>query len=355
MCRHEMVPLLLHNKSLFPSQTSSFFMRDFKTKQRTGFTLIELIVVVSILAIVGVMVIPSLRTLNEDRKVRDTARVVGAVFAAARERAAVDGQAGVEIISIPNASGSYNLPNMGLVLYQLRAVPAYGGDVLGASCQYDGAGTLTFLGANLLNAGVRPNDFVELNNSGVRLPIISVAANQLVVANAIPNPPIPVGENLPFKVYRQPVRIESSAVRLPNNLFINLSYSGYSVAGAEMNLVDPVVVDPTDPAYNVPAVVWFGSDGSISRVFNRNTASMVSVGSPINLLMCSANRESTDLTNLESTDFIRDDNSMWITIDNRTGGVTMGKMAEITDLAAPLNEQIRQARLLARDRRSATP
>ena len=330
-------------------------MHEFKTKRSSGFTLLELVVVISILAIVGVMILPSLRILNEDRKVRDTARVVGSIFAAARERATVDGQAGVEITSIPNASGSYNLPNMGLVLYQLRSVPAYGGDAIGASCQYNGAGSLTFSGANLETAGVRPNDFIELNNSGVKLPITSVNAAQANVTNTLPNPPIPTGVNLPFKIYRQPVRIESSAVRLPNNLFINLSYSGYSVAGAEMNLVNPTVVDPNDPNYNVPAVVWFGSDGSITRVFDRNSVSMVSANSPVNLLMCSANRESADLTQLQSTDFIRDDNSMWITIDNRTGGVTMGKMAQITDLAAPLPEQIRQSRLLARDRRSATP
>lgn len=334
-------------------------MCEFKTKRSHGFTLLELVVVVAILAIVGVVIIPSLRTLNEDRKVRDTARVVGSVFAAARTRAAVDGQAGVEITSIPNASGSYNLPNMGLVLYQLRSVPAYGGDTLDASCRYDGSGILTFFNADLEIAGVRPNDFIELNNSGIKLPITSVNYSlpnpQANVTNTLPNPPVPTGVNLPFKIYRQPVRIESSAVRLPNNLFINLCYSGYSVAGAEMNLINPAVVDPLNPAYNVPAVVWFGSDGSITRVFDRNSVSMVTANSPVNLLMCSANRESADLTNLESTDFIRDDNSMWITIDNRTGGVTMGKMAQIADLTAPVSEQIRQSRLLARDRRSATP
>ena len=330
-------------------------MHKFKTKRTSGFTLLELVVVISILAIVGVMILPSLKFINDDRKVRDTARVVGSVFAAARERATVDGQAGVEITSIPNASGSYNLPNMGLVLYQLRSVPAYGGDVIGASCQYNGAGSLTFSYANLETAGVRPNDFIELNNSGVKLPITSVSATQANVTNTLPNPPIPTGVNLPFKIYRQPVRIESSAVRLPNNLFVNLSYSGYSVAGAEMNLVNPTVVDPNDPNYNVPAVVWFGSDGSITRVFDRNSVSMVSANSPVNLLMCSANRESADLTQLQSADFIRDDNSMWITIDNRTGGVTMGKMAQISDPSVPLPEQIRQSRLLARDRRSATP
>ena len=345
------------------SQFSSINMYEYNTTKRNGFTLIELVVVVSILAIVGVMVIPSLRTLNEDRKVRDTARVVGAVFAAARERAAVDGQSGVEIVSIPaNAEPGqpfvYNLPNMGLVLYQLRSIPPYAGDTFGAACQSAPGSAanrlvINFTCSNLEQAGVRINDSIELNNSGVKLPIVSLSPME--VEYLAPSPPVPVNVDLPYKIYRQPRRIESSAVRLPNNLFLNLAFSGYTVDGAEMNLVNPPNSDPLDVGYNIPMQVWFGSDGSVTRVFNRNLAAMVPATSPINLLMCSANRESADLTNLADTDFLRDDNSMWITIDNRTGGVTTSKMAQIPDLSAPLADQIREARLLARDRRSATP
>ncbi len=342
----------------------SFLMSEYNTTKRNGFTLIELVVVVSVLAIVGVMVIPSLRTLNEDRKVRDTARVVGAVFAAARERATVDGQAGVEILSLPNASGTYNLPNMGLVLYQLRSIPPYGGDTYGAACRYDSstppsaANRLVinnFTGSDLVQAGVRINDSIELNNSGVKLPIVDLSPTSMEVEYLAPNPLIPANVALPYKIYRQPVRIESSAIRLPNRLFLNLAFSGYSVDGAEMNLINPSVNDPNDLGYNIPMQVWFGSDGSITRVFDRNQAAMVRANSPVTFLMCSGNRDSTDLTNLANTDFLRDDNSMWITIDNRTGGVTTGRMAQITDLSAPLADQIREARLLARDRRSATP
>ncbi|MDG2015086.1 MAG: prepilin-type N-terminal cleavage/methylation domain-containing protein [Pirellulaceae bacterium] len=375
-------------------------MSEYNTTKRNGFTLIELVVVVSVLAIVGVMVIPSLRTLNEDRKVRDTARVVGAVFAAARERAAVDGQAGVEILSIPNASGTYNLPNMGLVLYQMRAIPSYNGDILNSTCGIlpgdEGFNLLTFTGANLSAANIQKNDFIEVNNSGARLLINSVLGNTVTFENLYPAQPeinIPINKPLPFKIYRQPVRIESSAVRLPNNLFLNMALSGFGKAETLLDpngdLVDdanlylgrqfhdfenvPPVAHPDEGNYPAPEGVtriWFAASGAVSLVTQRefvpspvepphltgvyDYSTMVRPTGPIHLLMCSANRESADLTDLESNNYLRDDNSMWITIDNRTGGVTMGKMANI-ESATLLNEQIQETRALARDRRSATP
>lgn len=362
-------------------------MSEYNTTKRNGFTLIELVVVVSILAIVGVMVIPSLRTLNEDRKVRDTARVVGAVFAAARERAAVDGQAGVEILSLPNDSGTYNLPNMGLVLYQMRNLPKYPGDTAShvaalfgvtppLDLQNPGVANIRFRSQGVdfpLSVNISVGDFIELGVNGVLYEVINSDPlqqniqikipfyqpippfNPLYDPNVIP-PPSPSDPDYPtelqFRVQRKPIRIESSKVRLPNNLFLNLAFSGCTVGGDEFRL-------PEDDSPYASTQVWFANDGSITRVSYLNLEEplrgMVPATSPINLLMCSANRESADLTNLADTAFLLDDNSMWITIDNRTGGVTMGKMAQITDLNASRPEQIRESQLLARGRRSATP
>jgi len=369
---------------------------------RSAFTLIELIVVISILAIVAVLIIPTVRTLNEDRKIRDTARVVGAVFAAARDRAAVDGLAGVEIVSIPSNPGAndgplrFNAPNMGLVLYELRGIPAYNGDALGATVTflYDAANSQwrgTFVGADVIFADVKIGDTIEINHSGVRLKITDVVlvpntpgpndpADDYVVID-FPAPGTSTGawpalltSAVPFRIHRQPVRIESSAMRLPNNLFLNMALSGHGTA--------PAVMGPTEnqwqgrqfrdfEAGDVPpslgsegsTVFWFSADGSVDQVRTRGFVSMPTPAyfssmqkptGPIYLLMANGNDDDVDLTNLDSPAFLQDDNNMWITIDHRTGGVTMGKMAQAfaTDT---LGKQLQDSRALARNRRSANP
>ena len=388
------------------------FPNNKKPVTPSGFTLIELVVVVGILAIVGVMIIPTVRTLNEDRKIRDTARVVGSVFAAARERAAVDGRAGVEIVSVPSNPGGpnrippealrYNLPNMGLVLYQLRSVSPYPGDTAGHSAvitvitlpvneNSPGTATVNFqvdlTGSGVplplsIEAGV--GDFLELGISGVQYVITGGGPSQDIEIELpfyVPVPPndvsaAPTGIALPFKVHRKPVRIESSAVRLPNNLFLNMALSGHGVAptivantenqwqGRQFRDFD----DPLMPFTEGSTQFWFAADGSVSYVRSRGfipmpgpatyPSAMQKPFGPIHILMCSGSGDDVDLTNLDSAAFLQDDNNMWITINHRTGGVTMGKLAQIDPVITATNTlrtQIDASRQLARNRRSATP
>jgi prepilin-type N-terminal cleavage/methylation domain-containing protein len=363
-----------------------------------GFTLVELLVVITILGLIGVIVIPSLRSLNEDRKIRDTARVVGAVFAAARERAAVDGQAGVEIVSIPSNPGGparvppeplrYNVPNMGLILYQLRAIPPYIGDVAGAACTISSESNplapvgvrFDFAGVDFQTNRVRVGDFIELNGNRVKYGILFVSAPSEPVPFLVieeispPKPPYPQTA-VPFKIYRQPVRIESTAVRLPNNLFLNMALSGYGPApttvpntenqwlGRQFRDFQASEGQPTEGSTQF----WFGSDGSLTYVRTRGYSPSASPNyfsamqkptGPVHLLMCNANNDAVDLTDLDSPVFLQDANNLWITINHRSGGVTMGRLAQINPLQSATNTlrtQIEDSRLLARNRRSATP
>ena len=189
----------------------------FSPTRRSGFTLIELVVTIAILSIVAVLVIPTIRILSKDRKVHDTANSVIAVFASARERAAVDGYAGVEIAPLINGSGGYNNPNMGMILYQLRAIPAYSGDTFTSQatagtvngllqCDVLVPGDLSANGAN-----IRPGDNMELNHSGMRHRIVNVAPPVLpdprwiVTIQLGAHEPAPTNQPVAFRIFRPPV------------------------------------------------------------------------------------------------------------------------------------------------------
>ena len=74
---------------------------SFYKQSRRGFTLIELLMVISVMIILAAIVIPKLRVVTADRKIREAARVVESMFASARDDAMVNGFAGIEIVRNP--------------------------------------------------------------------------------------------------------------------------------------------------------------------------------------------------------------------------------------------------------------
>ena len=59
-----------------------------------GVTLVELLVVISIMTIIFAILVPRLRAVNEDRNIREAARVVSSAFSRASSRAINDGLSG---------------------------------------------------------------------------------------------------------------------------------------------------------------------------------------------------------------------------------------------------------------------
>ena len=71
-------------------------------RQRSGMTLIELLVAISILVIIAAILVPQLRFASADRNIREASRMVASLFAEASQRAINDGVAGVVIDRNPN-------------------------------------------------------------------------------------------------------------------------------------------------------------------------------------------------------------------------------------------------------------
>ena len=104
-----------------------------------------------------------------------------------------------------------------------------------------------------------------------------------------------------------------------------------------------MITDPLNPAYNATVRVWFNRDGSIDRIYHRTNTVMARPAGPLYLLMCTGEGDSVDVTALDNQSFIEDDNNLWIVVDNRNGGTSLGAMAEL-GTAMSLSEKLRAAR-----------
>ena len=96
--------------------------------RRPGFTLIELLVVISIMAALTALMIPRLRAVNQDRGIREAARVVGSKFAEASDRARRDGAAAVTLVRNPNMVDVDGVQFGASTIFLSRAVPNFIGD-----------------------------------------------------------------------------------------------------------------------------------------------------------------------------------------------------------------------------------
>ena len=73
-------------------------MNEHKYKSKTsdaGFTLVEILVTITIMVILTALLIPNVRTVTKDRNAREAARLVGSIMSQASQRAVNDGVAGI--------------------------------------------------------------------------------------------------------------------------------------------------------------------------------------------------------------------------------------------------------------------
>ena len=102
------------------------FANDSRKRRRSGMTLIELLIAISILVIISAILVPQLRLASADRNVREASRAVASLFAQASQRAINDGEAGVVIERNPNIFDGTTY-YAGTSMFILRKVPRYTG------------------------------------------------------------------------------------------------------------------------------------------------------------------------------------------------------------------------------------
>lgn len=248
-------------------------------RTRQGMTLVELLVVVSIMAGVAILVIPTLRMVTKERNLREASRVVGAFFQEASSQAKIDGFAGVLIARNPNFyryvntnGASVDLSGAvvntgsrvfyaGYTLYRMRQGVPYRGTDENSLARTIPAGTSTLPPAPLpLLPPFTPSDVFDIQIEVPLDPRVQIVAGsrisfghsrvryQILLVSAPFTPPSPPGaapvyhirclqdttaaapqgfdSGLSYVIYQRPEVIANSAVQLPRGYFINLNYSG---------------------------------------------------------------------------------------------------------------------------------
>ena len=310
-----------------------------------GFTLVELLISISIVLVLSAVALPTFRSLLGDQKLSRSARSVAAFLDVARNRAIAEGRvAGVRLEPLDGFSDAC------IRLRQLTGVPAYRGEAADATVALSGSGatrTLTFdnttgdhqlltladnSGAANSSAPFRNGDLIEIK-SGVTFPMEFLTVNATTIIARIdltapnggisPISGIPTSGVFPYRIYRQPSPSTSQTIDLARGVAIDLSVSGRGASGV-----------------GTPINILFNPDGSV-----QNTSEIIylCVGS-LDGVLPGSELSDTDQArgNLKRLD------SVWITINPSTGRVTAAPNAETTATGTLDATAVRDARQLAR-------
>ena len=323
-----------------------------------GVTLVELLVVVAILVILVGLTATFIQPLREGRDIREAARSVNALFAAAQARAIeLQRPVGVWIRRFTETRSDPRI-NMGIDLFMAEVPPPYTGDDLNAHAQIGGRRgqrdePQSF--AKLFSAtrpqtrrddvsftyfNVTKNDYIRFDYKGPLRRIIdspgSDIEEQEEVVNVMFDPPIwyPNGAKVPFEVFRygRPSQTSASRIQLPASVAIDIGNSGVGKSGTFYDPRNPSPQDE-DPAEVSDVAILFSPSGGIELVIDGDPETGPQrINSALHLLI--------GRTDKLGADNLTDGNNLWISVASLTGRVTT---SEIKSLTAEQAQELKMA------------
>jgi type II secretory pathway pseudopilin PulG len=359
------------------------------TSVRLGLTLVELLVLISVLVILTAVLVPSVRFLTKDRKIREATRELDTFLTSIQTDAIQTGTGGIWIERDPNT------PNTATRLYRIKSPAPYTGDFFGAVCQIVEANANP---AEVLNgidddgnslvddlyfANIRfdkntaasvsflagPGDLIQFDLKGAWFTLTDVPApggdpnwtNTIRVVsstgpiNIVP-PATPIVTK--FKIRRLPKRSTVGYLELPQDTLIDLARSGFTAIDLNGNgLFDDLPIQGNEMLNQGaldPIQIIFGENGDVELVVINSTP--VIPDRSLHLLLATDDRDSEEdlnpdyLTNpLVTTQTLEDLSNYWITI-NRQGTVSTTRVSDFTGANDPtfIGELLRSSRRNAR-------
>jgi type II secretory pathway pseudopilin PulG len=360
---------------------------------RPSFTLIEMLIVVTITMILLAVAATRMRPAMESRRVREAARALNVYLGSARNQAMETGRpCGVILRVMRDAAGNQTQPCV-MNADQCEIPICYSGGMEGSvatvlwSGGVSGTGILTFYTDATLTTRdplppgtVHQFDLIQFNGQGPMYSINSVAAldgtidstttsstylcfakagtdlttpsrftiavNDPASVQAVPWPATAV--TVPYRIFRQPVKSVATSLQLPASTVIDLNFSG----------VDDSTTTPTmfytSGGVSGGVVIMFGPNGSVEYVSVGSTPMPTARYCPTFLLLGKREKIPPPATyvaaNLTTWANWQDPTNIWVVINPQTGLVTTGEVAT-TAVTAPATG-VPLARALARDAQS---
>ncbi len=342
--------------------TVPFSPRENRDSPR-AFTLVELLVVISIMILLAAYVLPKMQPAAEGRRLREAARMTNVFLSRARARAIETGRpCGVlfqplenPIIIIDALGNEQEIYSASNVLYQVEVPPPYAGQATNSRVTVQaGGGSLVVTATASGDFPVSPTivnsgDLIQLNNQGPWYQITLVAADQLRLtidpARLGRIPPFPPTAQIPFTILRRPAPTIAPPLRLPTDTVVDLSASGTTQ-----------VPNQFGQGVQNPVMVLFSPNGSVNRCywFERNVVTgllELRAGIPSEPIFLLIGRESqvglfepkydsgapgTALEQLSNQPNEKKPNwqlpdNLWITIASQTGLVSVSENNEPAD------------------------
>ena len=322
-------------------------------RERSGMTLIELLVAIAILVIIAAILVPQLRFASADRSVREASRLVASMFAQASQRAVNDGVAGVLIERNPNITDEdTGVAYAATSMFLMRRIPRYVGENLNAVATRM-SDTLVSIVTPLEQAAlgtIRVGDQISFGNqSQLRFLINDIAESGANLNLTLAPSPFGAPPNDPskFVIYRQPRRLASSRVDLPTGYLVDLRLSG------ELNASNTSFFALDTSATPESVTYLFNGRGNIDRFFYTDGGGArlnQFPTQPAYLMVREFNPEENGET---IQNVLNSDLSMWVTVELTTGAANVIPGVAVDLDNTPLPEALSNARTIGRTGQAA--
>lgn len=353
-----------------------------------AFTLVEVLIVMSLILILAGIALPTTKELLSDQKASRTAQSIAAFIDRARSDAVAKGvHVGVRIERFDGTADVTYGSAAAVRIFRITGVPDYSGEAADAKVEMtvnaNGLAELRFKKSdNLLlslydkpEAPVSDGDLIELPG-GRQFPLdfigrdlgppvfikalidINSPVDTTVSATNTSTETFPAAHlgatsgDYQYRIHRKPVVSPTSPLALSRGIAIDLNYSGIGLTGNQF-----APLPETLP--NAPIDILFGPDGRVAFMSIDNQGN---IGPAVGMIyLCLGTTDgiveppdrrmsATTVQLFENQDRFRPNitipDSIWIVINPSTGRVVAAPFAAVTDMPASIGEGLADARAL---------